>query len=77
MTTPTPNAQGSDADRAEGGLDVEASFAEVDEATATRMGREAQAQQGARRNGGRNAIDMLTSHVENQSASEEYQYEGP
>ena len=80
MTTPTHNVQGSDADRAEGGLDVENAFTDLDQATASRLGAEARAQQGtqgARRGGGRNAVDMLTSEANTESASEEYHYEGP
>lgn len=57
MGTDPTKVQGSDADRAEGGLDVEAEFAELDEATATRMSREAK----ARRTEGHSAVDMLTS----------------
>jgi len=37
--------QGSDRDRAEGGLDPEAEFAELDRSTAVRLSREVQAQQ--------------------------------
>jgi hypothetical protein len=59
---PPRSVQGSDADRAEGGLDVEAEFAELDEATAARMGAEAEAQ--ARQNAGPTAMEMLVSHVD-------------
>lgn len=47
--------QGSNRDVAEGGLDVEASFAELDEATAHRLAMEAQAQ--AERQSGAGAGD--------------------
>lgn len=53
---------------AEAGLNVENEFAELDAPTATRLSREAASQQQnqnqARKVGGRNAIDMLTSDVE-------------
>ncbi|HYG60045.1 MAG TPA: hypothetical protein VD902_18420 [Symbiobacteriaceae bacterium] len=75
MNMPPRNVQGSDADRAEGGLDVEASFAELDGATSRRLGAEAEAQasQGnqARQNEGLSAVEMLTA------PSEEFRYEGP
>jgi hypothetical protein len=72
MTVGMHPRRGSQGQVAEGGLDVEASFAEVDGQTAARLGAEARANQG------RNAVDMLTSHVEEGAAvSEELRYEGP
>lgn len=77
MATNPRNVQGSDADRAEGGLDVEAAYADVDGQTAARMAHEAEnngpqpeAQphrkepQGMNRAQGTPAMEMLTSHVE-------------
>lgn len=50
MTDPR-KVQGSDAERAEAGLDPEASFAAVDEQTATRLRLEAEAIQEKRSSG--------------------------
>jgi hypothetical protein len=70
---PPRSVQGSDADRAEGGLDAEAEFAELDEATANRLRAEVQ----ARQNAGPSAVDMLVSPAEggagNRPNSEEQQ----
>lgn len=86
MTTDPRNVQGSDADRAEGGLDVEAEYAELDGPTANRLAREAEAhaeQTGRRgRVTGTPAMDMLTSPVEGGLQDEanvdgEFRYEGP
>ncbi|HLN64326.1 MAG TPA: hypothetical protein VK464_22635 [Symbiobacteriaceae bacterium] len=71
---PRKTMQGSNGQVAEGGLDPEASFAELDEQTAARMGAEAE----ARTTQGRSAVDMLTSHVDDQlERSEEFRYSGP
>lgn len=65
MSTHPQIPRGSDADVAEGGLDVEASFTEVDAQTSRRMSMEAASQRDLPRGpNGPNAMDMLTSPVE-------------
>lgn len=59
---------GSNAEVAEAGLNVENEFAELDQATATRMSREA----AGRQTGGQSAMEMLTSSVDDGSGEMEH-----
>lgn len=77
MATDPRNVRGSDADVAEAGLDPEASFAEVDEATAHRLSQEAAAvaeaggrEAGARAAGAREAGSRWATDGGNQAPGE-------